>query len=1442
NRFRWEDDEPKNVSHWSNVTVPVASDAEVEASDDATAWYRCVVRVPLEWKGRAVELHLPKVGPNVRAWWNGEPVAATGTSGQYTIPSASTNWEDANLLVVSLEGATLAATPLVLAGTEGLPLRGRWQHRVGRDEAWAAMPLPAKFGTTTDVVFMAGLPRFVATPLTKPHEFTGGIEGPACDADGNIYAVNFARKGTVGRVRPDGATELFVTLPEGSTGNGIRFNMAGHFFVADYTGHNVLEVDPQTREISVLAHEDEMNQPNDLAIAPDGTLYASDPNWGAGTGQIWRIDPDGTITRLASDMGTTNGIEVSPDGKTLYVNESVQRNVWAFTLTNDRTLKDKRLVRQFSDFGFDGMRCDVDGNLYITRHGKGTVVKLSPEGEILQEIDVLGSKPSNICFGGPDRLTAYVTEMEYGRLVQFRVDRPLLSVTPLPIDDVLPEILTALQDEGAFVLRAPTGAGKTTRVPPAILDAGLAGDGAIVMLEPRRLAARTAARRMARERGSAVGGEVGYQVRFDSKASRETRILVVTEGVLLRRLQEDPFLEGIAVLLFDEFHERNLYSDLALGMARRVRETVRPDLKIGVMSATLDPKPVADYLEKAAIVESLGRTFPVEIEYALPREKKSLPDLAAWGVERMLSRSEGDVLVFLPGVGEIRRADRALEGTARRENLEILTLYGDLPAEEQDRVLAPLDRTKVILSTNVAETSVTIEGVTTVVDTGMARVMRFEPEAGLDRLQLEPISQASADQRTGRAGRSQPGLCLRLWDAAAQRVRPSFETPEIQRVDLTGPVLQLKSWGEQEILAFPWFESPREEAVAQAEQLLAQLGAVDSSGEVTELGHAMARLPVHPRIARLLLAGQEFGHPRAAAWAAALLSERDPFFVSDRRPPMRRGKGTASPAHASRSDVLDRLLALDEIERSHVTDFPWGTVNRSAARFISRARDQLVRLVSNGAATNPGEEMDVETALLRALVLAFPDRVARRRDPRSDKAIMVGGKGVRLAPQSTVRDGELFLCVDVAARSGDALVRMASAVEAEWLPATARRQDVEVFFHPSQKQVVARRRDYYFDLILSEAPTALPEGDAPAKLLFEHAVRNWQQVFPAKDDDLTSYLERGRCLAEWAPELDLPPLDEEFVHGVLRQLCDQCRSFNELKQADWLAAVRNALTWDQQQRMEQLAPQRLQVPSGSQIRLTYEVGRPPVLAVRIQEIFGLRETPRVVTVDLESFWANTYPVVKKELARRYPKHPWFSIQAQAKGAEMRSRLRMAGRVVLVLALQWGAAVPVSSGADWITSPQLCRGTAYSETARRAMWQFDREQGVSLATPAHAPISTSRVPRLGADFVVKLRLRLSRGSRCQLRIGDVTCGLSDLESRTRFVAVAKEAMVGDCDIDSQDWTLLTIRRREGRLSAELNAQRPLNLGQQRSAIEEITLRSSRGEIAVSHFVVTGDLLR
>jgi ATP-dependent helicase HrpB len=845
----------------------------------------------------------------------------------------------------------------------------------------------------------------------------------------------------------------------------------------------------------------------------------------------------------------------------------------------------------------------------------------------------------------------------------------LNELGPLPVDDVLPALVEGLRAHGSVVLRAPTGAGKTTRVPPAILRSGLADGGApqrIIMLEPRRIAARTAARRIAAELGVQVGREVGYCVRFDERASRDTRLLIVTEGVLLRQLQSDPFLEGVGAVLFDEFHERNLNSDLALGMLRRVRETVRPDLKLVVMSATLDPAPIAAYLGSTAVIESEGRTFPVDIKYLPPRERLSPADLAVWSVQQVVPKTEGDVLVFLPGVGEIRRAERELSDFARRQNLVLRPLYGELPAEEQDAALAPCAQRKVILSTNVAETSLTIEGVAVVVDTGCAKVLRFDPEAGLDRLVLEPISRASAEQRAGRAGRRGPGVCFRLWDEASQRGRPERETPEIRRVDLAGPVLQLRAWGEDAILDFPWFEPPRADAVEQAELLLRRLGAMNATGNVTDDGRQMALLPVHPRLARLLIDGARAGQTQLAAWLAALLSERDPFMRP--RPGDHSGPIHTTAAHHSRSDVLDRLSALVEAERTGNVDFPWGTLNRGAAYNIAQVRDQLVRLVrplphkevEAEKRVERGGEGDVATSVLRSLVAAFPDRVARRREPGSERGVMVGGKGVKLSPQSAVREGTLFLCVDVDGAATDALVRQASAVEPEWLPQTSQRTVTEVFFHPSQKQVVARQRTYFEDLLLSESPTSLPDDDRPADVLFAEAAKAWDRVFPVNDKEIAGFVTRVQSLSEWMPELELPKFDAAGLQRVLRSLCDSCRSFADLQRAEWLHALKHALTWPQLQAVEREAPEHFAVPSGSRIRLTYEPGRPPVLAVRIQEVFGLAETPRIavgrvkvllhllapnqrpqqVTDDLASFWSNTYHVVRKELARRYPKHHW----------------------------------------------------------------------------------------------------------------------------------------------------------------------------------------------------------
>jgi sugar lactone lactonase YvrE/nicotinamidase-related amidase/type 1 glutamine amidotransferase len=425
--------------HWTVQAVPFSGKAVPSALNgyDGAGWFRCVAVIPKAWTSRDMAIQMHGTDGTLDVWCNGHQLAATQRKSAtvFEISKDFVYADDANLLVVRVAnlGASgaLKRPPVMRAGSEQLTFAGRWQFRIGDNPALANMPLPAKFGAPTDIVFAPQEPLWTARPLTQIGQFTSGIEGPACDPEGNVYAVNFDGQGTIGRVRPNGVGEVFVRLPPKSVGNGIRFGHDGdHFFVADYPRHNVLRVDLKSRKVTVYAHDDAMNQPNDLAIAPNGVLFASDPAWSKGDGQLWRIDTNGKVTRLAANMGTTNGIEVSPDGGTLYVNESVQRNIWAFTIETDGSISKKRLVRRFADFGFDGMRCDVDGNLYVTRHGKGTVVKLSPSGKTLQEIEVLGAHPTNICFGGPDGRTAYVTEAQNTRLVTFRVDRPGRSWRP----------------------------------------------------------------------------------------------------------------------------------------------------------------------------------------------------------------------------------------------------------------------------------------------------------------------------------------------------------------------------------------------------------------------------------------------------------------------------------------------------------------------------------------------------------------------------------------------------------------------------------------------------------------------------------------------------------------------------------------------------------------------------------------------------------------------------------------------------------------------------------------------------------------------------------------------------------------------------------------------------------------------------------------------------
>jgi ATP-dependent helicase HrpB len=838
------------------------------------------------------------------------------------------------------------------------------------------------------------------------------------------------------------------------------------------------------------------------------------------------------------------------------------------------------------------------------------------------------------------------------------------GVTPaapdLPVAAILGDVVAAARG-GAVVVTAPPGSGKTTLVPAALLD-DLAAPQQVVLLQPRRLAARAVAHRIARLRGSALGEEVGYQVRFDSRVGRRTRLVVETTGIMLRRLVGDITLPGIAAVVLDEFHERSLEMDLVLGLLVRLRQTVRPDLRVVVMSATLAAEPVATLLgagegaSACPVIHAEGRVFPVETRSLRHGDRRDLVTLVGEAVPLALRATRGHVLVFLPGVGEIRRCQEVIGPLVERQGHAVLPLYGDLPPEAQDRVIDEIGSRKVILATNVAETSVTIPGVTAVIDSGVARQARVSAATGLPRLELVPISKAAAEQRAGRAGRTEPGICWRLWDEAAHQHRPAAEPPEALREDVAGPLLQLLAIGELD--DFPWLDPPPRESLERAGLLLARLGAVsvDDQGRnrITPLGRSLSALPAHPRLARLLLAGAEHGVLREASLAAALLSERDPF-----RTP--RGGGPRDRQSVrSRSDLVDRVDALQAFEAGEPRDDPALDPHPAGAQGVLRAAAQLDRLVDVPLAPRAA---DPAMALRRALLDAFPDRLARQRPGSQDRGTLVGGRGVRLTT-SRLRGEPLFLAIDIQDAGGEAEVRLASAVERSWLDEEpAARANLEtredLLWHPSRRQVEARLRTSWLDLVLDETPAAITDPIAAALILAREAAKDLARVLPEADSAAGLLLARARWLATALPDLGLPSLAEADIVGLLPALCQGCRSFDDLRRANWLGAVQSLVGHDREAEVERLAPPHLEIRH-KRHRLAYEPGQPPILAVRIQDLFGVTDTPRLaggrlpvllhllgpnhrpqqVTDDLAGFWERTYPQVRKELRRRYPKHAW----------------------------------------------------------------------------------------------------------------------------------------------------------------------------------------------------------
>jgi ATP-dependent helicase HrpB len=845
-------------------------------------------------------------------------------------------------------------------------------------------------------------------------------------------------------------------------------------------------------------------------------------------------------------------------------------------------------------------------------------------------------------------------------------------VQPLPIDPLLAEIVASLRASPTLVLEAPPGAGKTTRVPRALLDAGMTERGEIVVLEPRRLATRMAARRVADELGESPGGTVGYQVRFEDVSGPRTRVRFVTEGVLGRRLLSSPGLEGVAVVVLDEFHERHLQGDVALALVERLRRSTRPDLRVIAMSATLATGPLAEYLG-APVLRAEGRLFDVAIEYLAAPDDRPVASQVASAVRSLVAAGlEGDVLVFLPGAGEIRRAREACAKIAAEADLLLVPLHGDLTPEEQDLAVRPAPRRKVILSTNVAESSVTIDGVVAVVDTGTARVASQAPWSGFPRLRVEKISRASATQRAGRAGRTRPGRCLRLYTRADFESRPDHDAPEIRRLDLAQTWLELAALPSGAAGDVPWFEAPPEANVRAASELLRRLGALDAGG-LTATGRSMLRFAVHPRAARVVVEGERRGVVQDACVAAAILAEGD-IRASSRA---QFGEARADDRATESSDLVALLDLFREAEESRLSPgaLRAAGLDPGATHAVSRASSQLARAgKGEGRRRFEGTAAEAERALRIALLAGYPDRVAKRVRPGARGLALAGGGSAELAATSVVRDAEWLVALDIEERQGASgghrapalpaaragiVVRLASAIEPEWLldlfPGDVT-EERAVTWDSRAERVQSREAMLWDGLVLHASESAEAPAAEASQVLAEAALAAGPGAF-APRDALERWLTRARFAASVEGAAFAP--DDDAVRATLVRLCEGRRSFAELREAGLLDVLRHG-AGQRPGDLDRLAPDRVTLIGGRTIDVVYEAGKPPAIASRLQDFFGMSDGPRIgggkvplvlellapngravqVTKDLAGFWERHYPAIRKELMRKYPRHSW----------------------------------------------------------------------------------------------------------------------------------------------------------------------------------------------------------
>jgi len=846
----------------------------------------------------------------------------------------------------------------------------------------------------------------------------------------------------------------------------------------------------------------------------------------------------------------------------------------------------------------------------------------------------------------------------------------------LPIYEIEEAILASVRAHRRVIVSAPTGSGKSTQVPQMLLDRGLLEKGQVVVLQPRRLATRLLAGHVAWERKTELGREVGYQIRFENVTTSETRIRFVTEGVLLRQMIQDATLPGVSALIFDEFHERHLYGDITLARALDLQESTRPDLKILIMSATMDSARLEDYLSPCRVLESQGRTYPVNIRFTgSPSyiDKRPIWEQAAEAFSNFVqSGGEGDVLVFMPGSYEITQTIQAISNTNESRGFILLPLHGELPPRDQDAAVARYEKRKVVVATNVAETSLTIDGIRCVIDSGLARIPRYDPQRGINTLLVDRISRASADQRTGRAGRTAPGTCLRLWSQEEHGHRAAQELPEIKRLELAEVVLTLKASGVEDLRKFRWLDPPEERALAHAEELLADLGALKAGqgaagiAQITEIGRKMLAFPLHPRYSRMLLAAQDYGCVHQACLVAALTQGRDLLLRNVDRDTARSREDLLGEKASSDFWILMRAWTYAARNEFRLDSCRKLGVHMVTARQVGPLFQQFLDIARReGLDVKPGEV--AEQALQKCILIGFSDRVARRADSGTLRCELVHGRRGLLARESAVHHSPLLVAAEVREIEGkdktvSTLLSLATAIEETWLRELFPEDlttSTRVSYDNTIKRVYGEETLLFRDLTIGARRVEPPPAEEAAKLLSQEVIAG-RLLLKEWDHGVEQWILRLNLLSQWCPELELPPIAEEDRKHLVEQVCQGAVSYKDIKDKPVRPIVQTWLGCAQQELLEKYAPERLNLSNGRTPKVTYEPGAPPHIAVKIQDLYDVNTIPKIgmgrvsiavqilapnmrpvqITSDLAGFWREHYPRVKQELQRKYPKHQW----------------------------------------------------------------------------------------------------------------------------------------------------------------------------------------------------------